>query len=112
MSTGVFLGLSSLRCLVRPQIGLNLWGRYSYQSYATAQRVEKMKNEGRDGLLPFKDFRDRYIESWESFKESPAAKLTYGSDEERIFKAYDRFCLSLYSQYKHQEYGGNPSEMT
>ncbi|MCB1074041.1 MAG: hypothetical protein KDK59_00730 [Simkania sp.] len=112
MSGRIFLGLLSGGSAVRTQHGLNLWGRLNHRSYSTALKLEGTKSEKMDNFLPFKDFKDKYVESWENFKESPLAKTVYGNDLEKISRAYERFCLSQYSQYKHQAYGGNPSLMT
>lgn len=112
MSGRIFLGLLSRGSTVRAPHGMNLWGRLNCRSYSTARKIETAANEKMDNLLPFKDFKDKYVESWESFKESPVAKAVYGNDLEKISRAYERFCSSQYSQYKHQVYGGNPSLMT
>jgi hypothetical protein len=112
MSGRVGLGLLSRGSTVRVPYGLHLGGRLNYRSYSTVQKIEGMANEKMDNLLPFKDFKDKYVESWESFKESPVVKATHGNDFKKISRAYERFCLSQYSQYKHQAYGGNPSLMT
>ncbi len=108
MSGRIFLGLLSKGNAVRAPHGLNLWGRLSHRSYSTALKTEDSKSEKMDELLPFKDFKDKHVENWESFKESSIAKIVYGNDLEKISRAYERFCLSQYSQYKHQVYGGNP----
>jgi len=112
MSGRIVLGLFYRESAVRVPQGLNLWGRLSRRSYSTALKIEGQKSEKMEKLLSFKDFKDKHVESWESFKESPIAKTIYGNDLEKISKAYNRFCLSQYSQYKHQVYGGNPSLMT
>lgn len=112
MSGRVFLGFLYRGSTVRVSYGLNLWGRFNCRSYSTAQKIETAANEKMDKLLPFKDFKAKHVESWEIFKESPVAKTVYGNDLEKISKAYERFCSSQYSQYKHQVYGGNPSLMT
>lgn len=112
MSGKIFLGLLSRESIVRSHYGLNLWGRFSYCSYSTAKKIEGAKSENMDNILSFNDFKSRYVESWERFKESPAVKAVCGNDLEKISKAYERFCSSEYSSYKHQVYGGNPSLMT
>ena len=112
MSGRIFLGLLSRGSTVRAPHGMNLWGRLNCRSYSTARKTETATNEKMDNLLPFKDFKDKYVESWENFKESPVAKAVYGNDLEKISRAYERFCSSQYSQYKHQVYEGNPSLMT
>ena len=111
MSGSIFLGLLSRGNAVRARYGLNLWGRLNCQSYRAAQKIEETTNKKVGNFLPFKDFKDKHVESWESFKESPAAKALYGNDLEKISKAYRRFCLSEYSQHRHQVYGSNPSLM-
>jgi len=112
MSGRIFLDLLSRGSVIRAPHGLNLWGRFNHRSYSTVLKIEGTTNKKMDNLLPFKDFKDKYVESWESFKESPLAKAIYGNDFDKISRAYERFCLSQYSQYRHQVYGGNPSLMT
>ena len=102
MSGRVFLSLLFRGSAARAPFGLNLWGRLNYCAYSTARKVEGTTSEKMDTFLPFKDFKDKYVENWESFKESPVAKAVYGNDLEKISRAYKRFCLSQYSQYKHQ----------
>ncbi|MBF8264101.1 MAG: hypothetical protein HW387_1766 [Parachlamydiales bacterium] len=63
-------------------------------------------------LLSFEDFKNKHIEQLESFKQSHAVKVVCGDDLEKISDAYERFCLSEYSSYMHQAYGGNPSFIT
>jgi len=100
---------------------LNLWGRLGYSSFSTARKVEGTTNEHfkhrissnpMEKLLPIEEFNRKYVESWESFQKSPAVQLVCRDDLKKISKAYERFCLSQYSLYKHQVYGGNPSLMT
>lgn len=114
----VFLNFLSVKNIVRPQYGPNLWGRLNYRFYSTVRKMEWTKNENferksnMETLLSFEDFKRKYVESLDSFKNSPAVKTVCGDDLEKISKAYERFCLSQYSLYKHQAYGGNPSLMT
>lgn len=106
-----YLGLLSRENAARARYGFNLWGRLNCRSYSAAQKIEETTNEKRGNFLPFKDFKNKYVESWEGFKESPVAKTLYGNDLEKISKAYKRFCLSEYSQHRHRVYGSNPSLM-
>lgn len=112
MSGRVGLGVLSRGGAVRTPHCLNLGSGLNYRLYSTASKIEEMKNDKMDSLLTFKDFKEKYVESWEIFKESVVTKSICGSNVEKISQAYERFCLSEYSQYKHRVYGGNPSLMT
>ena len=112
MSGRIFLNGYSRVSAFRTSYGFKLWEGFSHHSYSTAQKVEKTINENMNNPLLFKDFKKKYVESWETFKESPMAKIVYGNDLGKISKAYERFCLLQYSQYKRQLYGRNSLLMT
>ncbi len=109
MSGKVFLGLVSKGRTGSIPYGLNLWGPLRSLFHSTALKTERVKNETLINSLSFEAFQAKHIESLEVFKNSAAVKALCGNDLEKITAGYRRFCLSQYSQYKHQAYGKNPS---
>jgi citrate synthase len=84
---------------------------FLHRGAAVEASAEQRKDEDVKNLLSFHDFKEKYVQSWESFKTSQEAKIIYGDNEEKIAKAYDNFCLSQYGEYRRKAYGGSPSYM-
>ena len=62
-------------------------------------------------LLSFEQFKEERVKSLKNFKQLPNIQAVCKDDLEKISVAYEKYCLSQYSLYKHQVYGGNPSTM-
>ena len=112
--------LGSLPRESRIRYRLSLWGGGELRSFCTVQNVElaaqrhfedQSSSVDMKRLLTFEEFKERHVESLETFKESPAVKAVCGDDLKKISEAYKNFCLSQYSSYKHKKYGGNSSLM-
>jgi len=120
MAGRIFLGVLPKRNYFSRVYSMNLRGRFSHRSYSTALKaesngntsfVDKFISHNRKEILTIEEFKKTHIETLERFKESPTVKAACGEDLEKISRAYESFCLSQYSLYKHQVYGGNPSLM-
>lgn len=111
MSGKLLIGPLSRAGTTRVYPSLNLWGQLNRYAHTVAQKTQWTKDHKMGELISFSDFKRTQVESWEVFKDSPAAKAVYGDNIQKITLAYERYCLSRYAEYKHQVYGGNPSQM-
>jgi hypothetical protein len=108
------VGLRSLGHANYPAPRLLIRGRLHPTSYSTACKSSQAAHEclQQEKLLSFEEFVRTRAENFEKFKESPYIKEECQKNPDKAREAYQKFCQSQYSLYKHQyKSSGNPALM-
>ncbi|MBP7074569.1 MAG: hypothetical protein KBA81_04200 [Rhabdochlamydiaceae bacterium] len=95
---------------LRPMFGFHLWGR----PYTTTRKVEALVSQNNNMIYTNIDpklAKRLGLKSYETFKESAAIKKLFGNEEEKVYKAYQDYCLVKINRMKQSEYGGNPANI-
>lgn len=103
---------------------LAVYGKLSSRSYATAAASQRVSYDSirkqsshflenmTNNKLSFHEFKQKEVESFEEYLNSPIIKELFKGNAEKARKAYDSYCKSEYYEYQRSQIGGNPNEIT
>lgn len=113
MAGRIFLGIFPRTSCSYSAPRLNLWGGIRHRSYSTSERVKNTVKENFKVLkgLNFEQFKKTKVKSFEEFKQSPMVKMLFDNHMEKIFKAYEDYCVCKFNRYQLAEHGGNPDTL-